>query len=81
MAVADEQHLKYTEVPDWVVLRFRKYVDDTGGKKLFRQTFDISEAYMSLLWNGKRHPPKELYDALKIRLVVTPVRYEPLEEV
>jgi hypothetical protein len=79
MAVDNNQHLKHTEVPAWVVNRLRQYVDAKGGKKLFMSTFSISEAYMSLLWNGKRHPPKELHEALGIKLVVTPIHYEDLK--
>lgn len=78
MAVSDQQHLKNTEVPDWVVTRFRKYIDGIGGKKEFMKAFNISEAYVSLFWNGKRHPPKELHEALGIRLVVQPMTYEDL---
>ena len=79
MAVSDNQHLKHTEVPAWVVNRIRQFVDSRGGKKLFMETFKISEAYMSLLWNDKRHPPKELHEALNIKLVVVPIHYENLK--
>lgn len=80
MAISDDQHLKNTEVPDWVVTRFRQYVERIGGRKEFMKTFDISESYMSLFWNGKRHPPKELHHALGIRLVVQPMVYEDIRE-
>lgn len=79
MAITDEQHLKYTDVPDWVVQRLRQYIDSIGGKKEFMKAFDISESYVSLFWNGKRHPPKELHDALGIRLVVQPLVYEDVK--
>lgn len=79
MAITDEQHLKYTDVPDWVVQRLRQYIDSIGGKKEFMKAFDISESYVSLFWNGKRHPPKELHDALGIRLVVQPLVYEDIK--
>lgn len=79
MAITDEQHLKYTDVPDWVVQRLRQYIDSIGGKKEFMKAFDISESYVSLFWNGKRHPPKELHQALGIRLVVQPLIYEDVK--
>ena len=79
MAITDEQHLKYTDVPDWVVQRLRQYIDSIGGKKEFMKAFDISESYVSLFWNGTRHPPKELHDALGIRLVVQPLVYEDIK--
>ena len=79
MAITDEQHLKYTDVPDSVVQRLRQYIDSIGGKKEFMKAFDISESYVSLFWNGKRHPPKELHDALGIRLVVQPLIYEDVK--
>lgn len=79
MAITDEQHLKYTDVPDWVVQRLRQYIDSIGGKKEFMKAFDISESYVSLFWNGKRHPPKELHQALGIRLVVQPLVYEDVK--
>ena len=79
MAITDEQHLKYTDVPDWVVQRLRQYIDSIGGKKEFMKAFDLSESYVSLFWNGKRQPPKELHDALGIRLVVQPLVYEDVK--
>ena len=79
MAITDEQHLKYTAGPDWVVQRLRQYIDSIGGKKEFMKAFDISESYVSLFWNGKRHPPKELHQALGIRLVVQPLIYEDVK--
>jgi len=80
MAVADEQHLKNMEVPDWVVLRLRKYIDGIGGKKEFQKAFDISESYVSLFWNGKRHPPEALHEKLGIKLVVPPMQYVDISE-
>ena len=80
MAVSQRQHLKHMVVPEWVVLRLRKYIESIGGKKEFMRAFNISECYVSLFWNGKRHRPKELHEALGIRLVVQPMVYEPVEE-
>lgn len=80
MAVSDEQHLKNMEVPEWVVLRLRKYIDSIGGKKEFQKAFEISESYVSLFWNGHRHPPESLHSALGIKLVVPPMRYVDLGE-
>ena len=80
MAISADQHLKNTEVPDWVLLRFRQYVDSVGGKKTFMQTFNISEAYMSYMWNGKRHPPAALHEALGVKLVAQPLVYVDLQD-
>ena len=74
----EDNYLKYIEVPEWVILRFQDLVSKTGGKKEFCEKFKIGEAYMSLLWNGKRHPPEGLRAALGVKIVVTPIKYEPI---
>ena len=80
MAISDSQHLKNMDVPAWVLERFRNYVESIGGRAEFMKQFNIGESYMSLLWNGKRHPLEELHDAMGIRLVVTPMVYEDVEK-
>ena len=81
MAISKIQHLKNTEVPDWVVVRLRKYVDDVGGKKVFMSEFNLSDSYMSMLWNGKRHPPAPLLNAIGVRIITEPLKYELIEGV
>jgi len=44
MAISADQHLKNTEVPEWVVSRFRKYVDSTGGKSIIMLAITTPQA-------------------------------------
>lgn len=80
MTVSGVQHLKNNEVPAWVIDRFRQYVDSVGGKRAFCEKYKISDGYMSMLWNGKRHPPLGFHSVLHIRLVAQPLVYEDVSE-
>jgi hypothetical protein len=73
-------HLKYVEVPEWVLARFQDLVSSVGGRREFCERFDISAPYMSLLLSGKRHIPEALHPMLGIKLVITPMRYEEVAE-
>jgi hypothetical protein len=73
-------HLKYVEVPNWVLDRFSALVGSVGGRREFREKFGISESYMSLLLSGKRHIPEALHPLMGIKLVITPMRYEEIEK-
>lgn len=75
-----KNHLKYQPVPEWVVERVRQAVSKVGGKIDFREKFKISESYLSLLINGKRHPPESMHPMLGIKLVATPLEYRDLED-